>query len=1380
MSEHQPPSHTTGVWGDRAKPASSPSLSSRSAEWGPVRIPELSPAASELEYQLHLAALEWALDPAIMIASAEDIQARKHWKDLLSPFEHQVRNLITFCRRAPVALIADDVGLGKTISAGLILSELIARKKVRRALIIAPKVLGPQWQEELAGKFRLTSEVLTGNEIRRAENGATKTVITTYQSARGRLENLAKAGFEMLILDEAHHLRNLHGGTSKEPPKIAVEILSVLRARGFRYVLMLTATPIQNRLWDIYSLIDLLTTAKGHQNPFGGPDDFARRYIGDSRATARQLNPGRRDEFRQHLSQYMVRTRRADCGLNFPNRTVSTHRAQPTAPELELRNAVARIFPKLNGLAQVSIAQALMSSPQALLRQLEGMARSADVVGEITGEVREIVRTMPDAGKLNEIGVILDQLRLKRPDDWRALIFTGRVETQTAIGDFIERRYGKGKVGFIRGGRATENRRDINRYTEEPPVCNVIVSTDAGAEGVNLQAGNVVINYDLPWNPMILEQRIGRVQRLGSKHAHVVVFNLVLAGSVEERVVGRLSEKLAAVSATIGDVEGLLETLGGDDDESTSFQDRVLKLVRDSLQGRDVAQAVQLEVESIERAKKIYESEQAEVERHLGQLDGMHREGPRMPKLQPTQPRLSEQRFTLGALEAGGGVLRKISESVWSHHRPGSAPEKVHFSYDTVQEQGERGFAGGPRVSVYAAGSPPFEQLVGQWKHRAAHVTTVAKDSIDTVFERSAYAWAAAFEGVSVVGTRVVNQRRVPHGRVVVRAATSVAHDKYEKLIDVSVTAPILREVEPVLEEDVGLVAVPLDLAGEVPEVELIIREGLRKDSDLESFNSFYLRRLEEEVQRSADAPTRERALVNFTPSVSAEVVGFQGSVRQLVEGTVEYTVDGAGPYVSQLVVLAGRDEPFEKPALERCAVTGRSLPSAAFASCEVTGARALDDQLVRSELSGRRAVPAQTVTCGESGRTLLSDEVQTCSLTGIKAAADLMTKSSVSGARFLARLAENCAFSGAVLTPAESSISQVSHRVMRRDQAVVGGELQVLGHDSEFVRCAITGQRFLPGELVASDVSGAFGRASLMQRSTTGRRGLPIEMRRCEKSGRQFLVDEVGVSAVSKRTFAKELLVKSSISDACALESELMTCEVTGARLLPSEGDRCRVTGKFVERRHLDSSDVSGVLALREMLTTCQVTGKRVLPSELVQCEESGAKALPEAMGRCAVTGKYVLRRLLIETAEPAALVLERLTSPSELTGERGVTADMPHCFWTGARLLARELKTCRLTQLSVTPLVLDEKGEIKGLRRFALRSTDGLPVPADEVAAIDWAEHGPAKKVSGVLRWPSSPAGLAVYRGDRSKLLGFASYTVLVVMNSGGGTVCVRVVEK
>jgi hypothetical protein len=106
--------------------------------------------------------------------------------------------------------------------------------------------------------------------------------------------------------------------------------------------------------------------------------------------------------------------------------------------------------------------------------------------------------------------------------------------------------------------------------------------------------------------------------------------------------------------------------------------------------------------------------------------------------------------------------------------------------------------------------------------------------------------------------------------------------------------------------------------------------------------------------------------------------------------------------------------------------------------------------------------------------------------------------------------------------------------------------------------------------------------------------------------------------------------------------------------------------------------------------------------------------------------------------------------------------------------------LKTCRLTQLSVTPLVLDEKGEIKGLRRFALRSTDGLPVPADEVAAIDWAEHGPAKKVSGVLRWPSSPAGLAVYRGDRSKLLGFASYTVLVVMNSGGGTVCVRVVEK
>src|SRR5690606_16601962 len=97
--------------------------------------------------------IEYTLAGSITIRDRSDIRSVKHWSERLEPFEHQVRNLITFCRRAPVALIADDVGMGKTISAGLIISELMVRKKVKRVLILAPKILLPQWCDELESKF---------------------------------------------------------------------------------------------------------------------------------------------------------------------------------------------------------------------------------------------------------------------------------------------------------------------------------------------------------------------------------------------------------------------------------------------------------------------------------------------------------------------------------------------------------------------------------------------------------------------------------------------------------------------------------------------------------------------------------------------------------------------------------------------------------------------------------------------------------------------------------------------------------------------------------------------------------------------------------------------------------------------------------------------------------------------------------------------------------------------------------------------------------------------------------------------------------------------------------------------------------------------------
>ena len=242
-------------------------------------------AKSESELKLYRAALEWDLTDPIVIESRKDLKSEPRWQERgLTPYKHQVTNLITFCRRLPVTLIADDVGLGKTISAGLVASELIARARVSKILIVCPKLLMPQWQEELQTKFGIEAETATGRAVIDAEPpGGVGAVITTYHSARLYLDKLPQDRFQMLVLDEAHKLRNLYGVNPR--PKVAECFRKVLSDRQFRYVLMLTATPLHNRLWDLYSLVDLLSVARGHDNPFGSKGLFTRRFIADDRTS---------------------------------------------------------------------------------------------------------------------------------------------------------------------------------------------------------------------------------------------------------------------------------------------------------------------------------------------------------------------------------------------------------------------------------------------------------------------------------------------------------------------------------------------------------------------------------------------------------------------------------------------------------------------------------------------------------------------------------------------------------------------------------------------------------------------------------------------------------------------------------------------------------------------------------------------------------------------------------------------------------------------------------------------------------------------------------------------------------------------------------------
>src|SRR5262249_44115405 len=209
------------------------------------------------------------------------------------------------------------------------------------------------------------------------------------------------------------------------------------------------------------------------------------------------------------------------------------------------------------------------------------------------------------------LGTLIEQLKKENAQQWRLVVFTGRRETQTVIQNFLE---ASGlTVGIINGDSGERNQETIAQFRRNPPACHVLVSTEAGSEGVNLQVANVLVNYDLPWNPMIVEQRIGRVQRLASEHAHVSIFNIMLRGTFEEYIVGRLVEKLQMAAHAIGDIEALLQgsDIGeSDEDSGASFEDRILSLVLSALSGKDTDAATRLAEQSIENAKAELEREE--------------------------------------------------------------------------------------------------------------------------------------------------------------------------------------------------------------------------------------------------------------------------------------------------------------------------------------------------------------------------------------------------------------------------------------------------------------------------------------------------------------------------------------------------------------------------------------------------------------------------------------------------------------------------------------------------------------------------------------------------------------------------------------------------
>ena len=453
----------------------------------------------------------------------------------LSHQEETARKVLTlFLGRA---LLADEVGLGKTIEAGLVLSEYLLRGRVRRALVLAPPTLVGQWREELVSKFAIATRS-TDDPTPWDGDGVVVASLATARSDRHRDAVLARP-WDLVIVDEAHTLKNHR-----------TESYALVERLKTRFLLLLTATPVENRVEELYNLVSLLRP--GH---LGGRAEFVRRFAdGGGR-----ISEAGRAELRGLLAEVMVRNTRALSGVALPPRFARTLLVAPGAEEHGLYEALAGALRSLavDGRHRQLLSLLLQeagSSPFAVRGTLGRLLADGALPEPIRHALAGAVELAGGATGSEKATALLRALAAAPAP---AIVFTRFRGTLGFLAEVLGRagvRFERldGDVPVAARAAAVERCRDGG----------VLLATDVGSEGLNLQFCHRLVNFDLPWNPMRIEQRIGRLHRIGQTEP-VEVLNLCLAGSIEERILTVLDERINLFELVVGEVETILGYLEG-------------------------------------------------------------------------------------------------------------------------------------------------------------------------------------------------------------------------------------------------------------------------------------------------------------------------------------------------------------------------------------------------------------------------------------------------------------------------------------------------------------------------------------------------------------------------------------------------------------------------------------------------------------------------------------------------------------------------------------------------------------------------------------------------------------------------------------------------
>jgi superfamily II DNA or RNA helicase len=559
-------------------------------------------------------------------------------------------------------ILADEVGLGKTIEAGLVLCQRWAERR-RRLVVVAPAHIRKQWQTELAEKFNLPAVVLdrrVWNQLR-AEGqpypfDCGKIIVISYGFAARMKDDLRAIPFDLVVLDEAHKLRNAYQPSRKDGQ-------AVRWAFELRQKLLLTATPLQNSLLELYGLGWLID-----DHVFGDKSAFQSRYCNAG---------GDLVGLRARLAQVCKRTLRKDCSyINYKKRQAMTHPFPQTEEEKELHQDVVDFmtreisfaFPqRQRQLIEMILFKTLASSPQALastlgtmrkrlisLRDglpegseddlLDALAEDEDIdidalVEQLdgaegtAGPSSPIVQGKLLAGELAQIDSLIARAerigsdskskallkaldaafgRLKELGATRkALIFTESRKTQAFLAAYLEANgYARKVVVFNVSNTHPSAKQAYDRFTSRHTGTDkltgskavdirsalieefrdhgeILLATEAAAEGVNLQFCSLVVNYDLPWNPQRIEQRIGRCHRYGQQH-DVVVVNFLSEGNLaDRRVQDLLQQKFSLFDGLFGASDEVLGAI----EEGVDFEKRVLAILKTCRTDEEIARA---------------------------------------------------------------------------------------------------------------------------------------------------------------------------------------------------------------------------------------------------------------------------------------------------------------------------------------------------------------------------------------------------------------------------------------------------------------------------------------------------------------------------------------------------------------------------------------------------------------------------------------------------------------------------------------------------------------------------------------------------------------------------------------------------------------------